>query len=278
MRADVFAILKLAESPGDAIARIDEWRRSRGTLPALGALVFRTMAQTDLGGQMFVRDVEASPAIVKLDELTPTPTFLNLPFNEAIEFAKARGLLDDEGLADLLRTYRARGEEVSESLLRALQDRTAGLITRFVERGGTLDGFVDSLEAAGDELGIGPRDHAYLENVFRTGVQSSYGAGRYRGMSDDVVIDALPIRIYRTVGDDRVRPEHAAIEGFKWDAREDDGWSNYAPPNGYQCRCSMVTGFADEATRAELERDIPDEAHIDEDFFGPPTRAVDEPL
>ena len=233
------------------------------------------MAKGQLGGHLFVRDVEANTAEldIKLDIESPPATFLNLPFREAIVFAEARGLVDDEGVSDLLGRYRTRGIEASELAVRTVQQRTAKQITRFVSNGGTLRGFVAAVEADGKQLGIGPRDHAYIENVFRTSVQTAYGAGRLEGLRDEVVVDALPARIYRTVGDDRVRDDHAALEGMTWDARETDEWSNVAPPNGYQCRCSMVSGTADEIGAPPQ---IPSDITID--FFGPPTLAVDEPL
>lgn len=236
VRAEAFAILRSAANESDARAALGAWATKRRSIPELTDIVSSTLAKGDLGGQMFVRDVEATPQILKLDALdNPTPTFLNLPFTEAIEFARARGLLNDESLVDILRAYRERGEEISELVLRRVQLHTADAITRWTANGGTFEGFVADVESAGASFGIGPRDHAYLENVFRTGVQSAYGAGRFRGLADPAVIDALPIRIYRTVGDDRVRPEHAALEGFVWDARASDEWANYAPPNGYQC-------------------------------------------
>jgi uncharacterized protein with gpF-like domain len=48
-----------------------------------------------------------------------------------------------------------------------------------------------------------------------------------------------------TVGDDRVRPEHAVLDGFT--ARmEDPVWRKIYPPNGFNCRCIRVALLADE--------------------------------
>jgi len=44
---------------------------------------------------------------------------------------------------------------------------------------------------------------------------------------------------YRTAGDDRVREEHAELEGITLPI--DDGfWESYYPPNGWNCRCTVV--------------------------------------
>ena len=44
---------------------------------------------------------------------------------------------------------------------------------------------------------------------------------------------------YRTAGDDRVRPEHAALNGVTLPPT-DEFWESYYPPNGWRCRCTVV--------------------------------------
>ena len=44
---------------------------------------------------------------------------------------------------------------------------------------------------------------------------------------------------YRTVGDDHVRPEHAALNGTTLPF-SDAFWDSYYPPNGWNCRCTVV--------------------------------------
>ena len=44
---------------------------------------------------------------------------------------------------------------------------------------------------------------------------------------------------YRTVGDDHVRPEHAALNGTTLPF-SDPFWDSYYPPNGWNCRCTVV--------------------------------------
>lgn len=44
---------------------------------------------------------------------------------------------------------------------------------------------------------------------------------------------------YRTVGDDHVRPEHAALNGTTLPFN-DAFWDSYYPPNGWNCRCTVV--------------------------------------
>ena len=44
---------------------------------------------------------------------------------------------------------------------------------------------------------------------------------------------------YRTQHDDRVRPEHAALDGVTLPP-SDSFWKSYYPPNGWNCRCNVV--------------------------------------
>lgn len=48
---------------------------------------------------------------------------------------------------------------------------------------------------------------------------------------------------YQTVGDDRVRPEHAAWDGITRPA-DDAWWQTHYPPNGWLCRCLAVVAAA----------------------------------
>ena len=44
---------------------------------------------------------------------------------------------------------------------------------------------------------------------------------------------------YRTAKDDKVRPEHAALDGVTL-PMSDSFWETYYPPNGWNCRCNVV--------------------------------------
>ena len=49
---------------------------------------------------------------------------------------------------------------------------------------------------------------------------------------------------YRTAGDDHVRPEHAALHGVTR-PMNDPFWDTYYPPNGWNCRCTVVQVLKD---------------------------------
>lgn len=100
---------------------------------------------------------------------------------------------------------------------------------------------------------------ARLETIFRTNVQTAYAAGRYAQMRE--VSKSRPYWQYIAVGDDRTRPEHAALHGMVFPA-DHDFWSTNYPPNGYRCRCTVRSLSARQvekqglAVQTETPRDL----------------------
>ncbi|WP_372473325.1 phage minor head protein [Capnocytophaga sp. ARDL2] len=61
----------------------------------------------------------------------------------------------------------------------------------------------------------------------------------------------FPNLVYRTVGDGRVRPEHATLSGIVKPI-DDPFWRTYYPPNGWRCRCTVMN-TAEKVTEGEFE-------------------------
>jgi SPP1 gp7 family putative phage head morphogenesis protein len=59
--------------------------------------------------------------------------------------------------------------------------------------------------------------------------------------------DLFPNLKYRTIGDQRVRDEHAALNGTIKPV-DDPFWSTHYPPNGWRCRCNVVQTAEDATT------------------------------
>lgn len=108
-----------------------------------------------------------------------------------------------------------------------------GELQQVLEGTGTYGDF----RAKAEELLGGALTDLHLETIFRTNLQTAYNSGKYyEGRAAEA---ELPYWQYRTVGDDRVRPEHAALDGLVY--RKDSGfWNTWYPPNGFNCRCTVV--------------------------------------
>ena len=83
-------------------------------------------------------------------------------------------------------------------------------------------------------------DHTYNKSYLRAEynfVQSSAEmAAKWEQFAEDG--DRYNLQ-YRTAGDSKVRPEHATLNGVTL-PMSDPFWESYYPPNGWNCRCTVV--------------------------------------
>ncbi len=71
----------------------------------------------------------------------------------------------------------------------------------------------------------------------------------------------LPYLQYETVGDQRVRPTHQALDNIIRKV-DDTFWLSYMPPNGWNCRCTVLQleeAEETDMTGFEKPKDVPDE-------------------
>jgi len=183
---------------------------------------------------MFVRLVELDAMGAQRQLATDLrPSFLKMPFSEAVAFWRERGG-DPAILEEVLRAYRRRAATATDEQLDVISRRAVDELQRTLDTGSTLRDFSRAIDQQAITLGIAPADPSYLENVYRTNVASAYGAGRWQQMNDPDVLDARPYRQWFTARDNRVRAEHAPMQGLVWRA-DNPAFNVIAPPAGFQC-------------------------------------------
>lgn len=96
-----------------------------------------------------------------------------------------------------------------------------------------------------NKAGLTPENASRLETAFRTQTQIAFNAGRWEAAKIPAVADILWGWEYVTVGDDRVRPNHEAMDGARYPT-DDPIWLSIWPPNGYNCRCATLEIFDDD--------------------------------
>jgi SPP1 gp7 family putative phage head morphogenesis protein len=79
----------------------------------------------------------------------------------------------------------------------------------------------------------------YMRTEYDLAVASSQMASKWQGFKEAALGGDKVLLQYSTVGDRRVREAHAALDGVIKDMN-DPFWATYYPPNGYNCRCSVV--------------------------------------
>lgn len=265
LRHDLASAIRNANGKAEARAAIKRVTAKYAKDDDLGNSLFVPMIMSDMAGQLMARREvpEAKQAedrrfnMVATGESQPVDAFLNLPWEEAIREFKARGVMRDDEFSRMLGTYAGRADEARQLMLERIQERVYEMLTTAIEDGQTFREFSKALDAEADGLGITDKDPAYLSTVFRTNVQSAYGAGRYRAITDPDVATARPYVQYRTVGDARVRDSHAALDRTVYRI-DGEAWRQIAPPNGFNCFVpgTLVSGVFKSGFRALYSGDV----------------------
>jgi len=178
----------------------------------------------NLYGQLEVDHKDLGRALVDATDLPP---------DEALEWFRSKKIVTDTQFKKLSQAQKQRAFAIAgQSNMRVLQ-RAHEIIAESIRDGVPQKKATDALRQSIPNLAP-----LHAEVVFRTQVQSSYMAGRYQQMSKHT--KRRPYWRYLTVGDDRVRPAHAAMNGRVY-AADDPIWATWFPSNGFSCRCSIET-------------------------------------
>lgn len=89
-----------------------------------------------------------------------------------------------------------------------------------------------------------------VKTIYRTNMATAAMAGMYKQLK--TMADIMPYWRYVTVGDGRVREEHARIHG-KILRHDDPFWDKYFPLNGYNCRCRVEALSEEEIKKKGLK-------------------------
>lgn len=187
----------------------------------------------------------------------------NLPPARAIEFFRAKGLSPSFAWQDMLHAEHDAAFTVAKmldvDLLRDVRDAVdaalssgqtfadfrRGIEPLLMERGwwGKAD-MLDPLTGEVKPVQLGSVRR--LETIFRTNLRTAYAAGHWSSIVEHA--DEAPYLLYDAILDGRTRPAHRAWDGKV--LRVDDPWlKTHTPPNGWNCRCSLI-----QLDRKQLER------------------------
>jgi hypothetical protein len=188
----------------------------------------------------------------------PLKLALNLPFQEQIDFFRAKLNLPTERWDDIWKGAHDRAFVVAGAMKADLLDDLRQAVSPLQR--GTLDAFRKDFKRIVAQhgwtgwTGEGSKGgEAWRTKViYETNVRTSHAAGRYRQLTDPDSLAAMPY--WRYVHNDSVmhpRPQHLAWNGLT--LRHDHPfWQTHFAPNGWGCRCTIVAqsqpGSGDKAT------------------------------
>lgn len=121
-------------------------------------------------------------------------------------------------------------------------------IDKAIENGDDIDDFRSSIADALEAAWAGTVDDPAwrIETIFRTNLQSAYGAGRYAQATDPDVLEERPIWMFDAILDGRETRICHACDGTKLPA-DHPWWETHITPLHHNCRSGIVTLTQDEA-------------------------------
>lgn len=161
---------------------------------------------------------------------------------------KFRQLADEAKVRAFAVSGIARGDELT-TVFQALQ--------KSLDKGTPYGDFKKDCAGIMERRGYSAAGVNYrLDNIFRTNIQTAYSVGRYKQMQE--IKKTRPYWQYSAVNDKRTRPTHAAMHGKVYPA-DHPFWDIWYPPNGFRCRCGVVTLSADNVRdeKLQIEKDDP---------------------
>lgn len=201
-------------------------------------------------------------------EISITP----LPFDEAIEFFKAKGIrLSPNSWRDVWAAEHVQAftvarvtamdvlEDIRKEVLRALEKGTSLVeFKRDLRKTLTAKGWYAARDEEPELDGRKRLTPWRLETIYRTNLQGAYAAGRYKQMIE--AAQDRPYWRYEAVNDARTRPSHAAQDGkvYRFDH---PFWDKWYPPNGFNCRCTVVSLSSREMERQGLHEQTRGPSH-----------------
>jgi SPP1 gp7 family putative phage head morphogenesis protein len=163
--------------------------------------------------------------------------------DDALKVLRDRASLD---VNELEKKYNTNALKVVQGVSDATEAELRNEIARLVEKGAHVREAVRDLGAKFAALGMSPTKPHALEAIFRTQTQLAFAAGKWQAEQSPEVQDILWGYKYVTVGDSRVRDEHAVLEGVTL-PKSDPFWQRFSPPNGWNCRCYAIPIFQERA-------------------------------
>ena len=212
---------------------------ARQVLPGLSELVHRLLITGELTGRAkFFEQAQRQAAFAESD-IPEGFDFEPLPAVEALKFFRKKVPVSDSAFQAMDARMRAAAFRIAgveeASLVTAVRDQLERAITGEL----TLGQFLKEAPALFQAAGVTPAAPYHLETMFRTNTLTAFGAGKWTEAQDPELADLFPLYRYSAILDDRTREDHAAMHGFTAPA-EDPTWGSWWPPNGFNCRCTVV--------------------------------------
>lgn len=158
-----------------------------------------------------------------------------LPMQEAIDFWKSKTLLTPGQYSQLSDEMRVKAFGVAGVAKKDQLETIFNSLLKAQTEGVSFGEFKKDIADIAKKRGW---SSWRVETIYRTNVQTAYQVGRYKQMMR--VAKSRPYWMYDAVGDRRTRPTHLAMEGKVFPV-DHQFWATWYPPNGFRCRCGVMS-------------------------------------
>lgn len=181
-----------------------------------------------------------------------TPQYGDLvKFKEAISHLKSKIQIPTSHWDDLLGQIHARAFTIAGATKTELLNDLYKDVLKAIDSGETLSEFRKRFDSTVSKHGWsynGKRGWR-TQVIYQNNKNTARAAGRWEQQTR--IKNRRPYLLYLTAGDTRVRPKHA-----KWNyillPIEHNFWNSHYPPNGWGCRCKVVSLSDADIKRMEL--------------------------
>lgn len=196
-----------------------------------------------------------------------------LPFREAIGYAEQRKVvLPAEYYGSRIALQRAQAFSVAGLTQLSQIQLVLDSLNDHLTKGLGFEAWKEQVTSGNISLEL-PAER--LDNIFRTNIQGSYNAGRYAQQIDPVNLKLRPFWMYDAVNDSRTRPTHRAMDNTILPA-DDRWWTTHYPPNGYRCRCTVISLSTKQAQQRGIAQTYPQGAEPDSGWGYNPGQAYQQ--
>ena len=161
-------------------------------------------------------------------------------FEAAIKYFGKKLPVTSREFYKLAEEYQARAFTVSNYSKADIVRQFYELLKRCLADGLTLEDFRREANEFLRKAGYQDLTPFRAENIFRTNIQTAYQVGHYQSMTTPTTKRLRPYWQYLAVDDKKTRPAHRAMNGRVFPA-DSPVWDTWYPPNGFKCRCTVVT-------------------------------------
>lgn len=183
-----------------------------------------------------------------------TAVDFNLAPAEALKFFRAKGLRTSFAWQDMLHDEHDRAFTVAKMMDLDLLADVRDYVDNAIREGKTVQEFIDGLKPelqrrgwwgrkemtdpdTGETKEVQLGSSRRLRVIYDTNLRTAYSAGQWERIERTKA--RRPYVMYSAILDGRTRAQHAAWDGKVLRA-DDPWWQTHTPPNGWNCRCSVI--------------------------------------